>query len=327
MFLELSKKGNNSVGLYVAGILIVMFFYFLGQLPMGLVQYYKISTDSSIGTDALAQFEKTMDFGIFGLHKNTGLFLLILIFVFALFGLLIVLKMHKKKLKDLITPHKSINLNKILFGFGFWFLLSIGFEFFMYIIAPDNYIFRFHPGSFIVLLIICLTLLPIQTSFEELFFRGYLIQGIAFFSKNKWLPLLVTSILFGLIHGMNPEVEKFGFWTMQMYYITAGLFLGIITLLDDSLELALGVHAATNFYGATMVTYEGSVLQTDTLAATKVIDPLAMLGIFLVAAVIFVYVCSKKYNWPSLKSLLNPLEESESDELKMTTVTYNDETI
>ena len=327
MYLSLSKRGNNNIGLYLGGVLLIMLFYFLGQIPMAAVQYYKVSTDSSIGSEAVRQFEQTMDFGLFGLHKNTGLFLLILMFVFAMGGLLLVLKMHGKKLKDLITPNVAIDYKKILFGFGFWLILSILFEGIMFAISPDNYIFRFYPGSFLVLLLICIVLLPIQTSFEELFFRGYIMQGVAFHTKSKWIALAGSSILFGLIHGMNPEVEKFGFWTMQLYYITAGLFLGVITLLDESLELALGVHAATNFFGATLFTYEGSVLQTDSLFTSKTVDPILMLFVFIAAASIFIYFCSRKYNWPSARYLLNPLTELESNPTQVASIEDETENI
>ena len=313
MFLTSASKGSNQIGMYLLGIAIIMVAYVLGQTPMLLVQLYKVSQNPDITESAIQEFSKTMDFGIFGIHKNTGLILLILIFFFAMAGLLIALKIQKKNIKDLITPKANIDVNKILFGFAFWMALSVIFEAMMYTVDPSNYVFRFNAGSFLGLLLIAFVMLPVQTSFEELFFRGYLMQGIAWYSKNKWVPLMVTSVLFGLIHGMNPEVEKFGFWTMQVYYVTAGLFLGIITLLDDSLELALGVHAATNIFGATISTYEGSVLQTDSLLAAKLVNPLLMLLIFIIAAIIFILVCYKKYKWPHLRSLLNPVDFSQSE--------------
>ena len=45
---------------------------------------------------------------------------------------------------------------------------------------------------------------------------------------------------------MNPEVEKLGYLIL-VYYIGSGLFLGIITLMDEGIELALGFHFANNF--------------------------------------------------------------------------------
>lgn len=310
MYLSSGFKGLNDWWRYLVGVIIIAGFYIAGSIPLTLVQLMRMNQDTSIGQDELKEFEKTMDFTIFGIDKNVGFLLLISIFIFALVGLWVaVTQVHEKKIKDLITPLSQINYRKILFGFGLWMMLSLLMEGMSYFMAPDTYFFRFNVSSFIPLLIISLLFLPLQTSFEELFFRGYLMQGIAFFSKNKWLAILLSSILFGFVHGANPEVAKYGFWTMQIYYVTAGLFLAIITVWDDSLELALGVHAATNIFGATLFTYEGSVLQTDSLFKTTQINPSLMTIAFMIASVVFIIVCHKVYKWPSWQTFLKPVEE------------------
>ena len=55
------------------------------------------------------------------------------------------------------------------------------------------------------------------------------------------------------MHIANPEVGKLGMIIM-VYYIGTGFFLGIMTLMDEGLELALGFHAANNLIGALLVT-------------------------------------------------------------------------
>ena len=72
--------------------------------------------------------------------------------------------------------------------------------------------------------------------------------------KNRWFPLIMTSILFGLMHGLNPEVKEFGLLTMMPQYILFGLIFGIITILDDGIEAAMGAHAANNIFLCIMVT-------------------------------------------------------------------------
>ena len=311
MFLSSGFKGLNDWWRYVLGILIVAACYIAGSIPLTIAQLVSMNSNPNIGTDELKEFESTMDFGLFGIDKNVGFILLISIFVFALVGLfLVVTYLHKKKIQNLITPMSQINFRKILFGFGLWMLLSLVMELISYTMAPETYIFRFDASSFIPLLLISLIFLPIQTSFEELFFRGYLMQGIAFLSKNKWLPILLSSMLFGFVHGANPEVAKYGFWTMQIYYVIAGLFLAIITVWDDGLELALGVHAATNIFGATLFTYEGSVLQTDSLFKTTQINPSIMTIAFVGASIVFIAVCHSVYHWPSWQSFLQPIENT-----------------
>ncbi len=304
MFLDQVHKGLNDWWRYILGIAIVISGYTLGQIPLTLLMYYKLASNPELGTEDLEGFTKTMDFATMGISKNVGFFVLILIFLFALVALWLVVKhLHLKNIKDLITPNSQINYQKIFFGFGLWMMMGILTELINYWMNPGDYTFRWSGSSFFILILIALIFLPIQTSFEELFFRGYIMQGIAFFTKHKWIPILISSVLFGLIHGMNPEIERYGFIPMQTYYIVAGLFLAVITVLDDGLELALGVHAATNFFGATFLTYQGSVLQTDTLFITNEMNPWITLLGFVVGASIFIYICMKKYNWPSLNSL------------------------
>jgi hypothetical protein len=195
----------------------------------------------------------------------------------------------------------------VLFSFGVWLALGILLELTLYLLIPDNYILTFQLKKFIPLLLIGLFLLPIQTTTEELVFRGYLMQGLSNVIKHKWAVILITSLLFSAIHSANPEIEKFGFWTMQLYYLGAGLFLGLITVLDEGLELAIGVHAATNFYGAVIVGYSGGVLQTDSIWKTVVMNPWFMIVIFYISCIVFYLICSKKYNWKPLKTIFEPL--------------------
>ncbi|MDF1696500.1 MAG: type II CAAX endopeptidase family protein [Saprospiraceae bacterium] len=313
MFFKKATSGDNNVLWYLLGIFVVVVGYILGQLPMVLVSMFKVRADKSITTEQVDKFYETMDFSLLNMNKNFGLILMIMVFVFAMMAFMLAIKhFHKRPFKNLITPKSTIDFKKIYFAFGFWFVLALVSEGIVALVYPETYYFNFKPMSWIILLIICILLLPIQTSFEELFIRGYLMPAISLITHNKWIPLVVTSIIFGLIHSMNPEVEKFGFWVMQPYYVGAGLFLGLITILDDSLELALGVHAATNIFGAAFFSFDGSVLQTDTIVKCSEIDPLIMSAAFLISAVIFTLVCSKKYKWNGLTRLFQKIGEEEN---------------
>jgi len=115
------------------------------------------------------------------------------------------------------------------------------------------------------------------------------------------MPLCITSILFGVFHSANPEVGEMGYMIM-IFYIGTGLLLGIMTLMDDGLELALGFHLGNNLLAATLVTSDWSALQTDaafkftaTQAGTStIIDVILPV---LVLYPIILLILSKKYNW------------------------------
>jgi membrane protease YdiL (CAAX protease family) len=151
-------------------------------------------------------------------------------------------------------------------------------------------------------------LLPLQTSFEELLIRGYLMQKIGIATNKAWLAVLLSSLLFGAMHLGNPEIEEFGLGVMMTYYVSVAICLAVITILDDGLEYALGIHAATNIYGAAFVGYEGSALQTDALVRVDEVDPVLMLVIFYIAFFVFLIIVkyrNKLLPWSSLFAPVN----------------------
>ena len=130
-------------------------------------------------------------------------------------------------------------------------------------------------------------------------------QGIGIAVKNRWFPLIVTSLVFGLLHIANPEVEKLGYGIL-VYYIGTGFFLGIITLMDEGLELALGFHAANNLITALLVTANWTAFQTDSILI-DVSTPALGADVYLPVFVIFpilIFIFSKKYGWTNWKEKL-----------------------
>ena len=130
-------------------------------------------------------------------------------------------------------------------------------------------------------------------------------QGLGLLAKNRWVPLLITSAAFGLMHIMNPEVEKMGY-IILVYYIGTGLFLGVITLMDDGMELALGFHAANNIVTALLVTSEWSALQTESVfkdVSTPSVGFEILVPIFIIFPILL-FIFSKKYNWTNWKEKL-----------------------
>jgi len=119
-------------------------------------------------------------------------------------------------------------------------------------------------GSIYHLAIIGIIMVPIQTTFEELISEGILCKVWGLFFKNRWLPLIVTSLGFGLLHLGNPEVGKLGYIIM-VSYIGTGFLLGIMALMDEGLELSIGYHAGNNLITALLVTADWTAFQTESI--------------------------------------------------------------
>ncbi len=215
---------------------------------------------------------------------------------------------HPQSITSLTTSRKKIDWGRIFTSFFIWGTITTVFTLVsVYYIAPEEYVNNFDTTKFLILLPIAIILVPLQTSFEEYLFRGYMMQGLGIWAKNKWLPLLVTSVLFGLMHIANPEIGKIGY-VLLVYYIGTGFFLGIMTLMDEGLELALGFHAANNLFGVLLVTYDWGALQADAIFKNIAMAEGAVLSEILVPVFvvfpILLFIFSKLYRWTNWKERL-----------------------
>lgn len=226
---------------------------------------------------------------------------------------------HGQSIKSLTTSRKKVDWKRIWFSFFLWGIISSAMVLVDYFMSPESYLPNFELEPFLYLAAIAIILVPIQTSFEEYLFRGYLMQGIGVMAKNRWLPLVITSVIFGLMHIANPEVGKIGYFIM-VYYIGTGFFLGIITLMDEGLELALGFHAANNLFTALLVTADWTAFQTHSILK-DVSDP-ADSGIFQIVLPVFIifpillFIFSKRYKWNDWQEkLFGKIEKLPTEEL------------
>lgn len=212
---------------------------------------------------------------------------------------------HPQSITSLTTSRKKVDWKRILFAFLIWGGITIALTGADILLSPEDYVFNFQPIPFFSLVAIGLLLIPFQTSFEEYLFRGHMMQGVGLMAGNRWMPLMVTSLLFGLMHLGNPEVEKLGSGIL-IFYIGTGLFLGIITLMDEGLELALGFHAANNLITALLVTADWTAFQTNSLFKDVSAPELGwdvLIPVFVIYPALL-YFFGKKYGWTDWKESL-----------------------
>ena len=313
-FIQQAYKGINEWWSYLVTIFILFVgWQFIGVIPLiGTAAYYAEDMDV---------FENSANdnFTSLGIDSNLYLLLMIISFLGGLLGLFVGIKyIHKRKIVTLITSRLTIDWSRFFFAFLLWGIIGIGMLGVSYFLTPENFIWNFKPLPFFILVLISFLFLPIQTSMEELLFRGYLMQGFGTWFKNSFVALILTSVIFGLLHGLNPEVEKLGMISM-VYYIGTGLVLGIFTLMDEGTELALGFHAANNIVAAVLVTANWTVFQTDALLIDTS-EPSVGWEMFFPVLVLYplvLYIFSKKYNWTNWQEKLmgtvrKPIELNEN---------------
>lgn len=304
MFLDQVKKGHTSVSAYLPSLILIVIAFLAGQFLSGIILMVIIAANGGMDMEAL----RAMDFEAMGISSNLGFFILMLGFLPAFFGLLFAKGFHKRPFITFITSRKKLDFKRIGFAMLVWGIILIGSTVMDYIIDPDNYTVTFEPASFIWLLLIALVFFPFQIGFEEIFFRGYLYQLFGNLFKYPVISWIITSVLFGLMHSGNPEIHEYGFWVMMPGYILLGAFLGLITILDDGLELALGIHFINNFFLGIGVNYAGSAIKVKSAFQVLTMDPSMQWVGVLVSGAIFTTVAWLVYRFGGLKKLIKPLQ-------------------
>lgn len=88
--------------------------------------------------------------------------------------------------------------------------------------------------------------------YEELILRGYILINLAEglksdrFGKKRALitALAISSLIFGVLHIVNPNAS----WISTLTISLAGIFLGLGLVLTGRLGLSIGLHIAWNFF-------------------------------------------------------------------------------
>lgn len=289
MFLEKLQKSSDKIVKYL-----VFSGLFIGMMALNILSSSEQSTQDMIqaSIDAIGELFTFASF--------------LVPFVFLMFVLLIWVKfVHKQSLVSLITSRRKVDWQRIFYSFFLWAIALVGITLISYLTDAESYTIQFEWSKFLGLFLIAVVLVPIQTSFEELFFRGYFMQGTYMMFGKRMISLVLTSVIFGLMHAGNPEVEALGPQIMIMY-IGSGFFLGILTLFDEGTELALGYHAANNLIGCLLLTTSDGVFQTPSIFRFNGITNTweIYLQVFVVFPVLLI-IFSKKFGFKlSFKKLI-----------------------
>jgi len=296
MFFESALKGKTHFWRYL--VLFVGAFLAsntIGAIPLLIVMGIALAKDPALLENAGSNIA---DLSVYGIHPNVGLLLMIFPFIIGLLTVFLLIKpLNNRSFTSIINGTGAIRWRRFFTSFGIWAIIMAVYLFVSLKLDPDNFTLNNTSVSLLVLALISILLLPFQTTFEEVLFRGYLMQGIGAWTRSKWIPLLVTSLLFALMHSFNPEIKEFGFMLMIPQYIIFALVFGLITVLDDGIELAMGAHAANNVFLSIFLTQKASALQTTALYEQQQVYPVSDMISLGVIGLLFVVLLSVLYGW------------------------------
>lgn len=275
-FLTISDVGKNGALRWIGGTLLILFCWFvLGGIcatPFLIVA----GIDPQFG---LANGDP------FWVYLGTNV-----TFLGIWLGLFVVMRwVHRRPFRTLVTPEPRVSWSRMATGWAVFFALIVIMQALEFIIYPDRLQWSFDLNRWLVFLPFILIFTPLQTTAEELLFRGYWLQGTGRLTKNILILCVVNGILFALPHMLNPEVLNNPNATAILFanYMIIGAAFALYTLRDQRLELAIGAHMANNLFAALVVTYADSALPTPAIIRNPVLDPYLGLVTTALACVAF----------------------------------------
>ena len=287
---------------WILGTVIILFSWLVGGTLLGIILLPFTGVDAQIlfeGGDVLAAMP-AWGFLFFALITFVPLFLGTLVAYRFVLGV---------KLRYLFSTITTFRWWRVALGFWVWLLL-VGSPVVLGIMGnPEAY--RFDPQweTFLPFLLVGLLLLPMQTTAEELFFRGWIIQWAAGGWSNIWWLSSLSGVLFAVPHLLNPEAigDVLGAF---FGYFSVGFALAWVTVRDRSLEIAIGAHMSNNLFAALVVGYEGGALPAEALFVTEPIEWGAsnLLGFIVVP----LFILLTRPGRPQRPSLIHPAVSEET---------------
>ena len=197
--------------------------------------------------------------------------------------------------KQLFAAGVPFRMRRVGWGFFAWLVIMLGPSMLLLLAFPEDngYQWNFSAAAFIPFAVVTVLLLPVQTTAEEIFFRGWLLQWFSQRFSSIWVLSILSGVAFAIPHMVNPEAlgtPVLAFFT----YALVGFVLGWVTIRDRSLEIAIGAHAAHNLFLALVAGYEGGALPAEALFVTESVE-LGVGGLAMTVILIPLFIVASRW--------------------------------
>lgn len=108
---------------------------------------------------------------------------------------------------------------------------------------------------------------------EEVLVRGYILNNLMD-SFNNYVALVVSSIFFGLLHGLNSHVS----WVGLLNITLSGVLMGMYYVHRKNLWFPIGMHFAWNFTQGPILGFNVSGMSNKSLFIQQTTDDLLLTG-------------------------------------------------
>lgn len=165
---------------------------------------------------------------------------------------------HREPLSALFGNSRRISRSDFLKGFVAVILTSIASEVLLYALDPVIRRGSIGLSVWLIALVPVALLTFVQTSAEELLFRGYLPRGLAGRFRSPLVWALLPTLVFTALHwsgGYAPAMNAAGL-------ITIGAFAAVLMMLvyvTGNLGAAFGAHLGNNLFGFLLISHQANL--------------------------------------------------------------------
>lgn len=181
-------------------------------------------------------------------------------FVFLPLGIYIALRfVLKTSVKALHQNRNKFSLKMLIIYFVSTIALFVIFMLIDFFINRDLYTVSINAISILKNVLLFPFILLAALS-EELLFRGYLYSMFVKLKRGTLWAILIPSILFALIHGLNAEMSA-NLILMPLYYFTCGILFSLARYFTGGLATSTIIHSAFNACMFMLLSYSDSTME------------------------------------------------------------------
>lgn len=164
---------------------------------------------------------------------------------------------HREPLMALIGTSRRVSRSGFLRGLAAVLITSLLSEILLYLLQPEIARGSIGLSSWLLFLIPIAALTLLQTSSEEVLFRGYLLRGLANRFQNPFIWALLPGLLFTSMHWSPSSTAAINACVLASIAAFA-LLLTLVVYATGNLGAAFGAHLGNNLAGFLLISHQQS---------------------------------------------------------------------
>jgi len=164
---------------------------------------------------------------------------------------------HGEPLSALFGVSRRVSLSGFVKGLIAVLITSLVSEILLYLLQPEIARGPISLSSWLLFLIPIVALTLLQTSSEEVLFRGYLLRGLANRFRSPFIWALLPALLFTSLHWSNSSSPAINACVLASIAAFA-LLLTVVVFATGNLGAAFGAHIGNNLTGFLLISHQQS---------------------------------------------------------------------